>query len=119
MSNVITKEDDGCVIRERWQGARMTGQSVNIYDRSRGKWHQTWVDSTGGLHAYWGTRRSDGAMAYAGDLPPSQKGGSRVSTRLTFFPLGDDKVRQLAERSDDDGKTWKATYDLIYTRRKR
>jgi hypothetical protein len=120
MSNVITKEDDGCVIRERWQGARMTGQSVNIYDRTRGKWHQTWVDSTGGLHAYWGTRRSDGAMAFEGEQPPRKSGGPRVPTKLTFFPLGEDKVRQLAESSSQDaGKTWTVTYDLIYTRRKR
>ena len=117
MSNVITKEDDGCVIRERWQGARMTGQSVNIYDRSRGKWHQTWVDSTGGLHAYWGMRRADGAMAFDGESSPQKSGGPRMPTKLTFFPLEDGKVRQLAEVSNDEGKTWTVTYDLIYRRR--
>jgi hypothetical protein len=118
MSNVITREDDGCVIRERWQGARMTGQSVNIYDRSRAKWHQTWVDSTGGLHAYWGNRRADGAMAFEGELPP-QSGAARVPTRLTFVPLGEDKVRQFSEVSKDGGTTWTVNYDLIYTRRKK
>jgi hypothetical protein len=118
MSNVITSEDDGCVIRERWKGARMTGQSVNIYDRSRGKWHQTWVDSTGGLHEYWGTRRPDGVMAFEGDLPPRRPGEGRVSTRMTFFPLASDKVRQLAESSNDGGKTWSVNVDLIYSKRK-
>ena len=118
MSNVITKEDDGCVIRERWKGPRMTGQSVNIYDRSREKWHQTWVDSTGGLHEYWGTRRSDGAMAFEGEQPPRISGGPRVATKLTFFPLDADNVRQVAETSNDAGKTWTTTVDLIYTRRK-
>jgi dienelactone hydrolase len=118
-TNVITKEDGGCVIRERWDGGQMTGQSVNIYDRSRGKWHQTWVDSTGGLHEYWGTRRSDGAMAFEGELPPRQSGGARVPTRMTFFQLGEDKLRQLSERSTDGGKTWTVGYDFIYTRRKK
>jgi dienelactone hydrolase len=118
-TNVITKEDDGCVIRERWNGGKMTGQSVNIYDRSRGKWHQTWVDSTGGLHEYWGTRRSDGAMAFEGELPPRQSGGARIPTRMTFFELGEDKLRQLSEQSTDGGKTWTVGYDFIYTRKKK
>jgi hypothetical protein len=117
MSNVITREDDGCVIRERWKGARMTGQSVNIYDRSRGKWHQTWVDSTGGLHEYWGARTADGAIVFEGELPPRQSGGPRVSTRLTFFPLGPDKVRQFSEQSTDGGKTWTPNFDGLYVRK--
>ena len=83
----------------------------------RGKWHQTWVDSTGGLHEYWGVRNAEGAIAYEGDLPPRQSGGARVSTRLTFVPLGPDTVRQLSEVSNDGGKTWSVNFDLRYTRR--
>jgi hypothetical protein len=69
------------------------------------------------LHEYWGTRREDGAMAFEGELPPRVSGGARISTRLTFFPLAPDKVRQLAEATTDGGKTWTTNYDLIYTRR--
>jgi hypothetical protein len=41
-----------------------------------------------------------------------------VPTKLTFFRLGPDRVRQLSEVSTDGGKTWTTNYDLIYTRRK-
>jgi hypothetical protein len=36
--------------------------------------------------------------------------------RLTFYPLGADKVRQFSEALNADG-TWSVNYDLIYTRR--
>src|ERR1043165_5300273 len=49
-TNVVTREDDGCVLHESWTAPRSVGQSFNIYDRSRGKWFQTWVDNSGGLH---------------------------------------------------------------------
>lgn len=115
-SNVITKIHGGCVILESWTAPGQTGQSFNIYDRSHGKWHQTWVDSTGGLHEYWGTFEN-GNLVYFGDLPPLRGQTARRHTRLTFFNLGPNKVRQLSESSSDGGKTWSVTYDLIYTRK--
>ncbi|HEX6314342.1 MAG TPA: tetratricopeptide repeat protein [Gemmatimonadaceae bacterium] len=115
-SNVITRIHGGCVLLESWTAPGQTGQSFNIYDRSRGKWHQTWVDSTGGLHEYWGELR-DGNMMFTGDLPPLRGQTARRQTRLMFFKLGPDKVRQLSEGTMDGGKTWQVNYDLIYTRR--
>ena len=35
---------------ESWSGTgNVTGHSLNIYDGTRGVWHQTWVDSSGSL----------------------------------------------------------------------
>jgi hypothetical protein len=115
--NTITKEYGGCVVVERWSGGAMTGSSFNIYDRSRGEWVQTWVDSTGGLHHYRG-RLQDGNMVFYGDvpLPPAATFAGRRTVRLTFFKLGPDKVRQLSESFMPDG-TWTVNYDLIYVRR--
>src|SRR5918993_4836742 len=117
-SNVIHKSHNGCVLVENWddrQGG--TGQSFNLYDRVRKQWHQTWVDSTGGLHEYWGELR-DGNMMFIGEvpLPPASRFAGRRTIRLTFFPLGPDKVRQFSESLGSDG-TWSINYDLIYTRR--
>jgi hypothetical protein len=117
MSNVITKIHNGCVLLESWTAPGQTGQSFNIYDRVSKKWHQTWVDSTGGLHEYWGELR-DGNMVFEGDIPAPPSVGGRIHTRLTFFRLADGSVRQYSERTSDDGKTWQVNYDLIYTRRK-
>ncbi len=67
-SNVITKAHGSCVLVESWTTPQMTGQSFNIYDRSRGRWHQTWVDSNGGVHDYSGAL--DGAnMVFLGSQP--------------------------------------------------
>ena len=115
--NIITKEYDGCVVLERWEGSGLKGSSFNIYDRARGEWVQTWVDSAGGLHHYRG-RLQDGNMVFFGEvpLPPAAKFAGRRTVRLSFVKLGPDKVRQLSESLMADG-TWTVNYDLLYTRR--
>jgi hypothetical protein len=114
--NVITKILNGCVLLESYSTSLgFTGQSYNIYDRTRNKWFQKWVDVSGGLHEYAGELR-DGNMAMEGDTPVGPPSTGRVRTRLTFFPRPDGSVRQFSERTVDDGKTWQVNYDLIYTK---
>jgi hypothetical protein len=102
---------------ENWDAPGQTGQSFNLYDRTSKRWHQTWVDSNGGLHEYWGGLK-DGNMVFMGQvpLPPGARFAGRHTVRLTFFPLGADRVRQFSEALGPDG-TWSVSYDLIYTRR--
>ena len=105
-----------CVIFENWTGARgMTGKSFNIYNSARGKWQQTWVDSTGSVLELYGEFK-DGAMRLVGE----QRGpnGGKVINKLTFFPLEGARVRQLWESSQDDGKTWSTVFDGLYIRKK-
>jgi hypothetical protein len=121
--NIITQEFEGCVLQEHWKpgGAGTTGgggSSFNIYDATRKMWFQTWVDSIGGLHEYHGNLDEHGNMAFIGESPGGPGKPARVPTRLTFFRLGADQVRQFSEVSADGGKTWTTNYDLIYTRRK-
>jgi tetratricopeptide (TPR) repeat protein len=115
--NTITKIHDGCVVLESYSAPSYTGQSFNIYDRTRHQWNQTWVDKMGGLHVYWGEAR-EGNMYYEGEMPDPAAPTRRVKTRLTFFKIAADTVRQFSESTRDDGKTWTVNYDLIYTRRK-
>jgi hypothetical protein len=119
-SNIIEKAHNGCVIVENWDpGQGGTGQSFNIYDRVSRRWHQTWVDSGGGLHQYWGELQ-DGSMVLLGEvpLPPAATFQGRRTVRVTFTPMGADKLRQFSESLNIDG-TWSQNYDLIYTRRAR
>ena len=113
-SSAITKVLDGCVVLESWAG-QTHGQSFNIFDKTEGKWHQTWVDTTGGLHEYWGVRDGD-SMTFTGAVAESP-GKPRFPTRMTFTREGPDRVRQFSESSTDGGKTWVPNYDLIYTRK--
>lgn len=117
-SNVVERAHHGCVLIENWDDkVGGTGQSFNVYDRVRRRWHQTWVDSTGGLHQYEGELK-DGNMVFIGEvpLPPASRFQGRRTVRLSFIPMGPDKVRQFSESLNSDG-TWSVNYDLIYTRR--
>ncbi|MGE3490406.1 MAG: hypothetical protein AB7N29_10400 [Vicinamibacterales bacterium] len=115
--NVVEKAHNGCVLIENWTTTGQTGQSFNLYDRASRRWHQTWVDNGGGLHEYWGAL-TGGNMVFAGEVPlgPGSRFAGRRTVRLTFFPMGPDKVRQFSEALNMDG-TWSVNYDLIYTRR--
>jgi hypothetical protein len=75
------------------------------------------VDSSGGLHQYWGALK-DSNMVFLGEvpLPPASRFQGRRTVRLSFMPMGRDKVRQFSESLNSDG-TWSVNYDLIYTRR--
>ena len=112
--NVITKIESGCVVHESWSTPSGTGQSYNIWDATRHKWFQYWVDAGGGLHEYSGSFR-DGSMRYDGSMPAGPASPGRVTFRVTFTPQGPDGLRQLGERLQADG-TWVTAYDLIYSR---
>ena len=116
--NLITLEENGCVVQEHWAGqGGSTGQSFNLFDRSIGRWRQTWVDNGGGQHDYVGELK-DGHMVLEGTTPAPQGALGRIPTRLTLFHLHADTVRQFSQVSNDGGKTWTTSYDLTYVRRK-
>ncbi|MEO7082889.1 MAG: hypothetical protein ABI442_18595 [Gemmatimonadaceae bacterium] len=115
--NTITLEDDGCIVMEHWSAGPSTGQSFNLFDRSVGKWRQTWVDNSGGQHDYRGGL-VDGNMVLIGDTPAPNGALGRIPTRLTLFHISRDSVRQFSEVSADGGHTWTVSYNLLYVRRK-
>ena len=115
--NTVTLNDNDCVVTEHWSSpSGSVGQSFNIFDRSYGEWRQTWVDNIGGQHDYRG-RLVDGNMVFEGDTPAPNGQRGRIPTRLSFFKLGPDTVRQYSEVSTDSGHTWQTSYDLTYVRR--
>jgi len=115
--NTVTLDDNDCVVTEHWSApSGSVGQSFNIFDRSYGVWRQTWVDNLGGQHDYRG-HLVDGNMVFVGDTPAPNGGPGRIPTRLTFFKIARDTVRQFSETSSDSGKTWQTSYDLTYVRR--
>src|SRR4030095_10921788 len=59
-TNHIEREYDGCVVHERYTGAKTyRGESLNTYDPHRKVWHQTWVDNQGLLLLLEGGLRGD------------------------------------------------------------
>jgi hypothetical protein len=114
--NRIRKILNGCVLHEEYEtptGYR--GESFNIFDATRGVWHQSWVDLGGILLLLEGSF-SDGKMVLEGStLGPD----GPVLQRITWNQVdGDpDRVRQFWESSKDGGRSWTVTFDGLYVRK--
>lgn len=116
--NRISRVHNGCALLEEWRGnGGVTGSSLNGFDRDRQVWHQTWVDSTGGLLTLEGGV-VDGAMSMRGESVEAGPPRKRTLQRIRWQPQPDGRVRQLWEASSDDGKTWTIAFDGWYARKK-
>lgn len=112
-SNTIRSIQGGCALQEFWSGAGGgTGTSLNTYDFTTGKWHQTWVSGSmlllldGGFH--------DGAMIMEGTTVGQN--GRVLHNRITWTPIARDTVTQVWDTSPD-GVTWTTVFNGRYTRR--
>jgi hypothetical protein len=117
-TNRITREYDGCVLQEHWEARgprKQTGSSFNTWSAPAQKWHQTWVDSTGGFLLLDGGL-VEGKMVLFGEAP-ARVGGGRLRHRITWSPLPGGTVRQVWESSRDEGKTWTVAFDGLYVRK--
>jgi hypothetical protein len=109
--NHVTPMLDGCALREVYeQRDGLRGESFSTYDASRGRWHQSWVTNRGQLllldGAWNGARMVLTATEHYAD-------GSTSLLRGTWWREGD-AVRERAERSRDDGKTWAPVFDIVF-----
>ncbi|MGC4111128.1 MAG: hypothetical protein QM747_12045 [Nocardioides sp.] len=110
-SNTISLLFDGGAIAEHWRGnGGVEGHSLNAFDPARGRWHQTWVDSTGGLLLLDGGL-VNGAMVLGGSAPGES--GDPERQRITWS-REEGGVRQHWETSADDGATWATAFDGHY-----
>lgn len=107
-----------CALHERYTTPTgYEGESLNVYDASRGVWHQTWVDNQGLLLRLEGGYDTD-RMVMQG--PTVGADGSTRLNRITWSRVdGDpDRVRQHWEVSTDDGATWSTGFDGLYIRQR-
>ena len=80
-----------------------TGQSFNIYDRVRKQWHQTWVDSKGGLHEYWGGLE-DGNMCSSAPCRCRRPRDSRAGAPFSLHAYRNQlRLRASLERLHEPG----------------
>jgi hypothetical protein len=102
----------GCALLENWSGnGGFSGKSLNTYDRTDQRWHQSWVDSSGS--------RLDLAGTFADKrMVLSSTGKTGPVQRIAWSVDDDGSVRQLWESSSDEGKTWTVQFDGRYVRRK-
>ena len=107
---------NGCALQESYATpSGYAGRSLNIYDASRGVWHQSWVDVGGLLLVLEGSFVQD-RMVLEGE---TAGGGAAVRHRITWNLVeGDpDRVRQLWASSSDGGESWSVAFDGPYVRK--
>ena len=109
--NVVEPMVGGCALREvHTQSDGMVGESISIYDRSRGVWHQTWVTNRGELILLEGGI-VNGRMVLT--APMKEADGTPSLIRGSWWVEGE-TVRQLAERSTDQGTSWSQLWDIVF-----
>lgn len=114
---------DSCTIMEEWtsttvqRGLRFAGKSFNMYNSSRQKWQQFWVDNTGTITEYVNGYFENGKMIMQTENTKINDSTWQIQ-KMTFHDLGKNKIRQHGETSTDGGKTWTTSFDLEYRRKK-
>ncbi|MBB5518191.1 hypothetical protein [Amphiplicatus metriothermophilus] len=110
--NSIVAEEDGCLLVERWTGARGgTGQSYNYYDPTTQKWRQIWV-SAGFVIDYEGGLNAKGEMVLEGTI--AYRDGRTAPFRGTWTPLENGDVRQFFEQRDAETGAWREWFTGVY-----
>ena len=110
--NQVTREQEGCLLVEHWKSARgvETGTSFNFYDINDKKWHQIYISNSGNAGAFppMAGNLIDNKMVLITD--------EKVSPvfRWTWYVVSPGKVRQMAEQSNDNQKTWQIVWDSVY-----
>jgi len=113
----ITLTDQGCVIIEHWRpfgGGH--GHSINMFDATDQKWHQTWADANGSRTEFSGVLDSEGVLRLD-NLGPSAQGQLPGRRRMNFRRIDNRTVRQWGEVFDDAAQTWNVEWDFTYRRR--
>lgn len=117
----VEKILNNCVIQETYKGVpgssaapNYVGQAFHFYDQNLKRWAQHYIDTAASPFDWTGEVR-DGVMRYTREGPfgPSNL---FVKQRMTFTPK-DGGVHQLFEQSIDGGKTWRAGFNAMYTKR--
>ncbi len=73
-----------------------------------------WVGSDGGVLTLLGEYQNN-KMILTGE---TQSAGKKIWDRITWHNNVDHTVRQVWDRSEDDGKTWSNSFDGLYTKKK-
>ena len=111
-SSVISKGQNGCVIREKWTSAKAgyTGTSLNFYNAGTDQWEQLWVDNAGEVLKLKGNRKGDEMILVSEKF---EKDGKTFVNRITWTKNDDGTVRQLWLVVGNNG-TVSVAFDGLY-----
>ena len=110
-----TREYEGCVIVERWEGTNSRGMSMSFYDVNRHVWRMVWNGDDNRSNDLEGSFR-DGAMRFEGWVLDAD--GKRLLATNVLENVSPDTIRHTYSTSSDGGKTWVVKSDGRFVRRK-
>lgn len=111
--NVITKEEGGCLVLEKWTDASgNTGQSYNFFNPDTGQWRQVWVSNFMTID-YVGGLTDAGAMELVGTITYFH---NQKSLKLLgrWTPQEDGTVEQYFEQYDEEKGEMVPVFTGIY-----
>jgi hypothetical protein len=110
-----TREYEGCVIVERWDGTSGShGMSMAFYDVNRKAWRMVWNGDDNQSNDFEG-RYQDGAMRFEGWVVDAS--GNRILARNVLENVSPETIRHVYSTSSDGGKTWEVKSDGRFERR--
>lgn len=114
--NIITKEERGCLVLEKWTDVNGgTGQSYNYYNPDSDEWRQVWVSSYM-LIDYVGNLNDDGAMELVGEVTTFHDAKTaKFLGRWTL--LEDGTVEQYFEQYSEEQQKMVPIFTGIYHRK--
>lgn len=102
------------VVREDFTASDLHGISFSVYDPERKLWCQTWVDNNGSYLDFTGRFEND-KMILTRDAIVR---GQACKQRMVWFNIETNQFDWNWERSDDGGHSWRALWEIKYTRKK-
>ena len=114
-TNSITREENGCLLVERWRGAGgSTGQSYNFFDPGAQRWRQVWVSSSA-IIDYSGGLTDEGAMRLEGQIT-YQSSGQEIPFYGQWSKQTDGSVLQELFQWNTERDDWDSWFVGIYRR---
>lgn len=114
-TNRIESVLGGCALLENWEGhGGGAGKSLTLYVAADKQWNQTWVDASGNRVVLTGGLEGSRMVLRNAWKSPD---GASMRSELSWTPQADGSVRQVWRQSQDDGRTYRVTFDGVYRRR--
>jgi hypothetical protein len=111
--NHILRIMDDKIIQENFSAPDLIGMSVSSYNAERKLWCQTWVDNNGSYLDFTGGFENE-KMILSRDAIVR---GQACKQRMVWFNIEANQFDWNWERSDDGGQSWRALWEIKYTRK--
>ncbi len=109
-TNSIQFVEGGAGLLERWVSTQgTTGTSMSYFDPVPQRWTQSWLTARE-------VSVASGGMEGRSMVLASRSPEGILTSRTTWTPLEDGRVRQHWEKTADGGKTWQTEFDGYYSR---